>query len=109
MPHHAVPSARFINRDLGEPYDTLLGGEEAHRLLATAFADGMPDCGISWDDRYAAADRLPLPQKARLLLDPTGRAIPPTTGQTGEARQRASEAGGLAERVVRMAQQLGVD
>lgn len=111
--HHArVNAAKFISREHGEPYDTLLGGEEAHHLLATAHADRVcPSTGhrIPWTDCYASADLYPLAWKARLLLDASGMALSPAEHLTGEDRQRAVAAGQLAERIAREARTLRVD
>lgn len=112
MSHARVSAAKFISRQLGEPYDTLLGGEPAHQLLAAASADRMCDPAghwISWDDCYASADLLPLPYKARLLLDVRGCAVEPPALLAGKERERAAEAGRLAERIIGIARQLGVD
>ncbi|WP_406384532.1 hypothetical protein [Streptomyces sp. NBC_01618] len=106
MRHAHVNAAKFISRDLGEPYDELLGGEEAHHLLATAHADRVcPPTGhrISWEDCYASADLYPLTWKALLLLDMRGAALPPTEHLTGDDRQRAVAAGDLAEWITREA------
>ncbi|WP_030928456.1 hypothetical protein [Streptomyces sp. NRRL B-24720] len=112
MPHARVNAAKFISRYLDEPYESLLGGEEAHHQLATAHADrACPSSGhrISWTDCYASANQLPLPRKARLLLTPDGVALPPAEHLTGDARVQAIAAGALAERIRSEARQLGVD
>ncbi|MGW1546631.1 hypothetical protein [Streptomyces sp. NPDC002346] len=111
MSHTRVNAAKFISRYLDEPYETLLGGEEAHHLLATAFADRVcPPSGhrISWTDCYDSADLYPLTWKARLLLTPGGAALPPAEHLMGEARERAVAAGALAERIKSEARHLGV-
>ncbi|MFE7237223.1 hypothetical protein [Streptomyces sp. NPDC057580] len=105
-------AAKFISRHIDEPHETLLGGEEAHHQLATAFADRVcPPSGhrISWDDCYRSADLYPLPRKARLLLDASGKALPPAGHQTGEARDAAVAAGKLAEQIIRESHRVGVD
>ncbi|MFD8567969.1 hypothetical protein [Streptomyces sp. NPDC059639] len=69
-----VNAARFISRSLGEPHDTGFGGEETHRLLATAHADiSCPPSGhhISWTDVYGSADMLPLTWKSDLFRTST--------------------------------------
>ncbi|MEU8473734.1 hypothetical protein [Streptomyces hygroscopicus] len=107
-----VGPAKFLPHRLEEPYETLLGGEAAHHLLATVYADWVcPTSGhvIPWDDCYAAADLYPLPRKAGLLLEPDGTPTPLPDHLTGEARERALEAGRLAERIRRDAHRLGVD
>ena len=107
-----VAPAKFLPRTLPEPYETLLGGEPAHHLLATAFADRVcPPSGhtISWDDSHAAANLYPLPRKAALLLEPDGTASPVPGHLTGAVRERALDAGRLAERIWRDAHRLGVD
>jgi hypothetical protein len=113
MRYARVPAAKYINRKLSEPYETMLGGVAAHHLLATAFADRVCDPAghsISWSHCYVSADVLPLPQKARLLLeDMGGKPKDPPAFLTGEARGRAVAAGQLAERVSRLARVLGVD
>jgi len=111
-PHRSIGAARFLARELPEPYETLLGGEEAHHLLAVVHADRAcpPDKHwISWEDCYASADLLPLPRKAGLLLDVRGRALPLPEHLTGQARVRAVEAGRAAERIRWQAHLLGVD
>lgn len=112
MPYGRVNAAKFNSRHLDEPHETLLGGEEAHHQLATAFADRVcPPSGhrISWGDCYGAADLYPLPRKARLLLDTAGKPLPPAKHQAGEAREAAVAAGKLAERIVCESRRLGVD
>ncbi|MGY4903298.1 hypothetical protein [Streptomyces sp. 900116325] len=112
MAHGRVNAAKFISRYLDEPYETLLGGEEAHHLLATAHADRVcPRSGhsIPWDDCYASADLYPLTWKARLLLTPDGVALPPAEHLMGDARERAIAAGALAERIKSEARHHGVD
>lgn len=111
MPHARVNAAKFISRYLDEPYETLLGGEEAHHQLATAHADRVcPPSGhhIPWDDCYASANLYPLPRKARLLLTPDGVALPPAEHLTGGARELALAAGARAERIASEARRLGV-
>ncbi|MEV8209445.1 hypothetical protein [Streptomyces sp. NPDC079189] len=111
MPHGRVSAARFISHYLDEPYETLLGGEEAHHLLATVHADRVcPPSGhsIRWDDCYASADLYPLTWKARLLLTPGGVALSPAEHLIGDARERAEAAGTLAERITSEGWQFGV-
>ncbi|MFI8433766.1 hypothetical protein ACIGJO_08445 [Streptomyces sp. NPDC079020] len=106
-----LDAAKFISRQHGEPYDTLLGGEEAHVLLATAHADRVcPSTGhrTSWTDCYASADLYSLAWKAHLLLDMRGAALAPAEHLTGEDRQHATAAGQLAESIAREARTLGL-
>ncbi|MGK5497567.1 hypothetical protein [Streptomyces sp. URMC 125] len=111
-PRRPVGAAPFLARALPEPYETLLGDEETHHLLAAAHADRAcpPDeHWISWEDCYASADLLPLPRKASLLLDARGHALPVPEHLTGQDSVRAVEAGRAAERIRRQAHLLGVD
>jgi hypothetical protein len=111
-PRRPAGAAPFLARELPEPYETLLGGEEIHHLLAVVHADRAcpPDeHWISWEDCYASADLLPLPRKASLLLDTRGRALPVPERLTGQGRVRAVEAGRAAERIRRQEHLLGVD
>ncbi|MCP9205527.1 hypothetical protein [Streptomyces cucumeris] len=104
--------AKFLPRKLTEPYETLLGGEPAHHLIATAHADRVcPPSGhtISWGDVYASANLYPLPWKAALLLEPDGTASPIADHLSGAARDLAVEAGRCAERIWCDAQRLGVN
>jgi hypothetical protein len=106
-----VNAAKFIARLLPEPHETDLGGEPAHHLLATVHADIVcPPSGhwISWDDCYASADILPLPHKADLLLEPNGAPRPLPDHLTGEARDRAVEAGRKAAWIRREAHRRGL-
>ncbi|MFD4763374.1 hypothetical protein ACFWOJ_32355 [Streptomyces sp. NPDC058439] len=82
--------------------DELLGGEEAHHLLATAYADRVcppTGHGISWEDCFASANLYPLIWKASLLLDIKGASLPPAEHLAGDDQQRAVAAGKLAERI----------
>ncbi|MFD8919476.1 hypothetical protein ACFV0Y_16855 [Streptomyces sp. NPDC059569] len=99
MPIGRVNAAKFISRHLPEPHETDLGGEEAHRLLATAHADNCcPPSGhrIGWADCYDGADMLPLTWKADLILQPGGDPHPLPAHLTEEQRERAERAGQLA-------------
>ncbi|MGW7556514.1 hypothetical protein [Streptomyces rimosus] len=104
-------AAKFIRRQLDEPYETLLGGEEAHHLLSVAHAHQCTPPGhrISWDDCYATADARPLHHKASFLLDYAGRPLPIADHLTGDERVTVTEAIHLAVWINRKARQLGVD
>ncbi|MET7787258.1 hypothetical protein ABZS93_11610 [Streptomyces sp900116325] len=105
-------AAKFISRYLDEPYETLLGGEEAHHQLATAHANRVcPPSGhsISWADCYASANQYPLTWKARWLLTPDGVALPPAEHLTGDARDQVIAAGARAEHIKSEARRLGID
>ncbi|MFB7313373.1 hypothetical protein [Streptomyces sp. NPDC056192] len=111
MSRGRVNAAKFISRYLDEPYETLLGGEEAHHLLATVHADRVcPPSGhsIRWNDCYASADLYPLTWKACLLHTPGGVVLPPAEHLIGDARERAVAAGTLAERITSKGRQFGV-
>ncbi|MCC5033483.1 hypothetical protein DMH02_009705 [Streptomyces sp. WAC 00631] len=103
--------AKWLSRKLDEPYETLIGSEQDHQILAVAHADCafVPGSPISWEDMRRSAEQLPLPRKAALLLDMRGIARPVPEHLTGEKRSRAGRAGLVAERVSRRAHQLGVD
>ncbi|MET8022045.1 hypothetical protein [Streptomyces decoyicus] len=79
MPIGRVNAAKHIARELDLLYEERLSGEDAHRLLNTAHANWWTPPGhhIPWDDCYAAADMLPLSQKARLFLDQAGQPLVP--------------------------------
>ncbi|WP_019059999.1 hypothetical protein [Streptomyces prunicolor] len=112
MAHGRVNAAKFINRQLPEPYETELGGQPAHHLLATVYADWVcPPSGhrIGWTDCHAAADALSLPRKADLFLQPDGTASPIPEHLTGDQRQRATQACTLAVRIRREAHRRGLD
>ncbi|MER6601228.1 hypothetical protein [Streptomyces parvus] len=111
MPIGRVNAAKFIGRFLPEPHETDLGGEEAHHLIATVHADrACPPSGhsIGWNDCYLSADILPLTWKADLLLEPNGSPRPIPDYLTGEAWERAVEAGRLAARIRREAHRRGL-
>ncbi|MFD5384219.1 hypothetical protein ACFWMG_04480 [Streptomyces sp. NPDC127074] len=111
MAHGRVNAAKFISRYLPEPHETELGGESAHRLLATVHADWCcPRSGHSapWPDCYAGADQMPLTLKADLLLEPDGEPRPIPNHLTGEERARAVEAGRLAAWIRREAHRRGI-
>ncbi|MGW3937666.1 hypothetical protein [Streptomyces phaeochromogenes] len=112
MNHRRVIAATFMSRILENPqHEEALGGEGAHHLLATAHADHV--CSprghsISWDDCYASADLYPLPWKAGLLLDSRGRPLPIPDHLSGDAYDRAVEAGRRAAWISSEAHRLGV-
>ncbi|NED75426.1 hypothetical protein G3I51_24490 [Streptomyces sp. SID9944] len=111
MPLRRVAAAPFIARILPEPHETDLGGEPAHELLATVFADiACPPSGhsISWADCYASVDQLPLTQKADLLLEMNGEPRPIPDHLVGEARERAVLAGRRAAWIRREAHRRGL-
>ncbi|MFF7851898.1 hypothetical protein ACFZDF_30565 [Streptomyces sp. NPDC007910] len=102
MPNRAITAAPFIKRELSEPYETLLGGQAAHHLLATAFADVLhpSESRLSPDDLYDLVDALPLNQKAENLLAAIELApVRPAS---------AAEANRVAKQIVRAARNLGV-
>ncbi|MGW0131918.1 hypothetical protein [Streptomyces sp. NPDC003299] len=106
-----IAAAKFISRHLPEPHETELGREPAHHLMATAFADRVcPPSGhsISWDDSYAAADMVPLPQKADLLLEPDGSPSPLPDHLTEQQRDLAQRAARTAVRIRQEAHQRGI-
>lgn len=106
-----VNAAKFIARMLPEPHETLLGGEPAHRQLNEAHANWCTEPGhyIPWDDCYAAADMLPLPQKARLFLDQAGQPQRLPDHLTGVKRAQVEDAVRSAVHIDREARRLGVD
>ncbi|MFD5339898.1 hypothetical protein [Streptomyces hawaiiensis] len=112
MNNRRVSAAKFISRILDSPqHEEALGGEDAHRLLATVHADRVcPPQGhwISWNDCYASADLYPLPWKARLLLDSWGHPLPIPSHLSGAAYDRAVEAGRRAAWISSEALRLGV-
>ncbi|MYS70374.1 hypothetical protein GTY88_08000 [Streptomyces sp. SID5926] len=111
MTQGRVNAAKFIPRLLPEPHESELDGEPAHELLATAHADiCCPPSGhsISWDDCYAGADMLPLTHKADLFLEPDGEPRPLPEHLTGDARERAMEAGRKAAWIRREAHHRGL-
>lgn len=104
-------AAKFIARLLPEPHETDLGGEPAHHLLATVHADIVcPPSGhqIGWSECYASADVLPLTHKADLFLEPGGEPRPLPNHLTGDARERAEEAGRKAAWIRREAHLRGL-
>ncbi|MFF3896415.1 hypothetical protein ACFYY3_25220 [Streptomyces sp. NPDC001812] len=106
-----VNAANFVARLLPEPHERDLGGEPAHHLLATVYADiACPPAGhsIGWSDCYATADMLPLPLKADLLLEPDGEPRPIPDHLTGETRERAEHAGRHAAWIWREARRRGL-
>ncbi|MEV7384412.1 hypothetical protein [Streptomyces lydicus] len=94
MPIGMIPAAKYIARKLPDPFEGLLGGEASHNLLNRAHAHWCtgPGHSISWDDCYAAADKLPIPQKARLFLDAAGRPLAPPSHLKGEQLAEVEEA-----------------
>lgn len=101
MSYRASSAAPFISRKLDEPYETLLGGEAAHRCLATSYADALYplETRFSWDDLYSALVILPLTLKAEnvlmLIEHITGPGVPCLV-----------EAGQLARRITNLTGQL---
>ncbi|WP_078657837.1 hypothetical protein [Streptomyces rimosus] len=110
MPRRVI-AAKYINSRLPEPYETQLGGEPAHKVLNTGHAHWAtpPRHSISWRDCYAAADGLPLPQKARLFLDQSGYPLPVPAHLVGSERTQTEEAVRLAVKIGREARHLDVD
>ncbi|MGW3491962.1 hypothetical protein [Streptomyces sp. NPDC001054] len=111
MQHQRVNAAKYISRTVPS-HEEALGGEEAHRLLAEAHADIVcPPSGhrVGWIDVYDAVDLYPLPWKARLFLDPSGKALPLPEHLTAEQRARAEAAAQRAEWISREAHRLGAD
>jgi hypothetical protein len=109
--NNRVNAAKFISRHLPEPHETDLGGEPAHHLLATAYADRVcPPSGhsLSWDDCYAAANVLPLPLKADLLLEPEGSPRPLPDHLTDEQHAVAQRAAAKAAWIRREAHRRGL-
>ncbi|MFF3604156.1 hypothetical protein [Streptomyces sp. NPDC002463] len=102
MSYRASSAAPFISRKLDEPYEKLLGGEAAHRCLATSYADALYplETRFSWDDLYSALDVLPLTLKAENVL----MLIEHITGSA----PRLVEAGQLARRITNLTGQLGL-
>jgi hypothetical protein len=107
-----VNAAKFTARLLPEPHETELGGELAHELLNTVYADyACPPSGhsISWTDCYAIAYMLPLTHKADLLLEPDGSRRPIPNHLTGEQRERAERACRQAVWIRQEARRRGLD
>lgn len=106
-----VNAAKWISRYLLDPHEDELGGEAAHRLLATAYANRVcPPTGhrLSWDDSYAAADIYPLNWKADLLLEPDGTPRPMPEHLTPAQRERDAEATSKAVSIRREAHHRGI-
>lgn len=106
-----VNAAKFVSRLLTEPHETDLGGQPAHHLLATVFADVVCSSSghsISWDDCYASADQLPLTWKVDLLLEQDGEPRPVLEYLAGEKRERAMEAGRQAAWIRRETHRRGI-
>ena len=111
MPIGRINAAKFIARELPEPYEELLGSEHSHRIFNTAHANWCtpPGHDISWRDCYAAADMLPIPQKARLFLDQAGKPLTPPGHLKGEQMAEVEMAIQHAVWADREARRLGVD
>ncbi|MDQ0848049.1 hypothetical protein [Streptomyces sp. V1I6] len=112
MPYRRVNAAQFIRRELDEPYETLLGGENSeatHHLLAAVHADiCCPPSGhsISWQHCYEGAQVYPLPHKAGWLLDDRGKPkqLPPHLASAVLRRARTAQR--IAVRIRREARHL---
>jgi hypothetical protein len=102
MPYRTPSAAPFISRELDEPYETLLGGETAHRCLASSYAGALHplETQLSREDLYSALDILPLTLKAENVL----MLIKNVTGPA----PCLAEAEQLARRITNLAGQFGL-
>ncbi|WP_329330767.1 hypothetical protein OIU81_03045 [Streptomyces sp. NBC_01454] len=111
MPIGRINAAKFIARKLPPPHEEQLGDEHTHRILNRAHANWCTPPGhhTPWRDCYDGADMLPIPQKARLFLDPAGQPLTPPNHLRGQQLAEVEQAIRLAVWADREARQLGVD
>ncbi|RXS84198.1 hypothetical protein EST92_11610 [Streptomyces sp. TM32] len=111
MPIGRINAAKFIARELPAPFEELLGGENSHQVFNTAHAHWCTPLGYSipWRDCYDGADMLPIPQKARLFLDPAGQPLPPPSHLRGRELAEVEQAIRHAVWAEREARRLSVD
>ncbi|WP_406214982.1 hypothetical protein [Streptomyces decoyicus] len=106
-----INAAKFIARELPAAFEELLGGEHTHRIFNTAHANWCTPPGhhTPWHDCYAGADMLPIPQKARLFLDPAGKPLTPPNHLRAQSLTEVEQAIQHAVWADREARRLGAD